>query len=62
MLDRPAFYVWSLTGPVLTGALITAVLVIPQLASHLGTAMLACVAIGLVAAIPLSLVVEKKLR
>ena len=39
MLDRPAFYIWTLAGPVLTGVLVTAALVIPALQENLGAAI-----------------------
>lgn len=62
MLDRPAFYIWTLAGPVLTGALITAVLVTPPFQDALGPAIIASAVLGLLGAIPLSIYVESAIK
>lgn len=62
VLDRPAFYIWTLAGPVLTGVLITAALVIPALQGSLGAAIITSAVVGMLAAIPFSLYVERAIR
>ncbi len=59
MFSKPAFFVWSLAAPVLTGMIITGVLLVPSLQAHLGMAILASAAVGFLAAVPLSIQVGK---
>lgn len=62
MLDRPAFYIWTLAGPVLTGVLVTAALVIPALQDNLGAAIVTSAIVGMLAGIPFALYVERAIR
>lgn len=59
MFNKPAFYIWTLMGPVLTGMIIVGVLLVPSLEAHLGAAILASAAVGFAAAVPLSIQVGK---
>ncbi len=62
MLDRPAFYIWTLAGPVLTGVLVTAALVVPGLQENLGAAIIASAIVGMLAGVPFALYVERAIR
>ena len=59
---KPAFWIWLLSAPVLTGVLITVLLMMPSLAPALGMWIVVAAAASAVITVPFSLVVGKSLR
>jgi hypothetical protein len=59
---KPAFWIWLLAPPVLTGMFITVLLMMPSLAPTLGRWIVLSAAASAVLAVPLSLVVGKALQ
>ncbi len=58
-MTKPAFWIWLLSAPVLSGVLITVLLLIPSLAPSLGRWIVgACLASALVS-LPFSIAVGK---
>lgn len=58
---KPAFWIWLLSAPVLTGAFIAGLLMMPSLASSLGTWIVVAAAVSALAAVPFSITVGKAL-
>jgi hypothetical protein len=56
---KPWHFVWLLSAPVLTGVLITVLLLIPSLAPALGMWIVVAAVASMVVALPFSLVVGK---
>lgn len=59
---KPAFWIWLLAAPILTGASITALLLIPSLAPALGMWIVVASAVSAVVAVPIGLVVGKAIQ
>ena len=59
---KPAFWIWLLSAPVLTGMSITVLLLIPALASSLGVWIVGAAAASAAVAVPVSLVVGKAIQ
>ena len=58
-MTKPAFWIWLLSAPVLTGVFITAILVIPGLQASLGKAMGVAAIVAAVLSLPFSIKVAK---
>jgi hypothetical protein len=56
---KPAFWIWLLSAPVLTGMLITVLLMMPSLASSLGMWIAIAAGVSAVVAVPFSMAVGK---
>ncbi|MFO0597681.1 MAG: hypothetical protein U0228_20410 [Myxococcaceae bacterium] len=58
-MTKPAFWIWLLSGPVLTGVLITVLLLIPAAAPHLGAWIIGAAILSHLVAWPFSAMVGK---
>jgi hypothetical protein len=56
---RPAFWIWVLAAPVLTGLCVTVLLTIPGAEPALGQWMIGAAALSAVVAVPISLALGK---
>lgn len=56
---KPAFWIWLLSAPVLTGMLITVLLMMPSVASSLGMWIVGAAALSAVVTVPFSMAVGK---
>jgi len=59
---KPAFWIWLLSAPVLTGMAITVLLMVPSIAPALGLWILGAAAVSAVVAVPIGLVVGKAIQ
>ncbi|MBL8940691.1 MAG: hypothetical protein JNM69_39465 [Archangium sp.] len=58
-MTKPAFWIWVLLAPTLTGVAIAALLMFPSLAATRGTWIVASAALSALVAAPLSLMIGK---
>lgn len=58
-MTKPAFWIWLLSAPVLTGVLITVLLMMPSLAPSLGKWIVGAAGLSLVVTLPFSVAVGK---
>lgn len=56
---KPAFWIWLLSAPVLTGVLITVLLMMPSMASSLGKWIVVAAGVSAVVTVPFSMAVGK---
>jgi hypothetical protein len=61
-MTKPAFWIWLLATPVLSGVFITILLLMPSLAPALGRWIVGAVALSALVALPFSQLVNKSLR
>ncbi len=58
-MTKPAFWIWVLLAPTLTGVAIAALLMFPSLAASRGTWIVASAGLSAVIAAPLSMMIGK---
>jgi RsiW-degrading membrane proteinase PrsW (M82 family) len=59
---KPTFIIWSLSAPVLAGAFITALLLMPSMAPKLGLWIVLAAAVSALITVPFSMAVSKALQ
>lgn len=58
-MDKPAFWIWLLAAPVLTGAIIVVLLLIPSIQPALGRWILGATIASAIVAVPFAMKVGK---
>lgn len=58
-MTKPAFFIWTLSAPVLAGILITVLLLVPGAAPALGRWIIAATVLSMIVTVPFSRAVGK---
>jgi hypothetical protein len=61
-MNKPAFWIWLLSAPVLTGALIVPLLLVPSIQRSLGLWILGATALSALIAVPFSMRVGRAIE
>ncbi len=59
MMTKPAFFIWTIAAPVLTGMLITVLLMIPSVAHTMGLWIIGAAVLSMIVTVPFSIAVGK---
>ena len=61
-MTKPAFFVWTLAAPILTGALIVPLLLMRSAQPHLGKWIIAAAVVSCLVSVPFSIKVGKAMQ